>query len=129
MISSEPSFSKFLKEVMTDSVNLTDPTTLKLSELGEMVEKALNAVLQLSSSMVTLENRIERLEGGKSTKGAALGTLPTPEYSKSAMPLPPPPPPTGAKPPTAPGSGGTRSAIMSELKDIFVKKGVYREYK
>ena len=45
------------------------------------------------------------------------------------MPLPPPPPPTGAKPPTAPGPGGARTAIMSELKDIFVKKGVYREYK
>ncbi len=107
MISNEPTFSKFLKEIMTNSVNLTDPANLKISELGEMVEKALNAVLQLSSIILTLENRIERLESptrGISTNVASIETLPTPEYSNSAISIPP------------------RSAIMSELKDLFVKK-------
>ena len=132
MISNEPTFSKFLKEVMTDSVNLTDPTNLKISQLGEMIEKSLNAVLQLSSTLLTLERRIESLEGspgGKGIKKASQQSLPTPEYSKSVLPPPPPPSSSGASPPTAPSPGGARTAIMSELKDIFVKKGVYREYK
>jgi small GTP-binding protein len=133
MISSEPQFSKFIKDVMADSVNLEDPTAIKVDELSKIIEKALNAVVQLSSSMVTLEERIESLEKprrGRPRKKAPQEILPTPEVSKSVVLPPPPPPPTKGKPaPTPPKGGpGLRNALMSELKDIFVKKGVYREY-
>ncbi len=133
MISREPQFSKFIKDVMADTANLTDPTALKVSELGNIIEKALNAVIQLSSGMVALEKRIESLEHprrGRTTKKATQEQLPTPEVSKSVVPLPPPPPPPkGTSAPVPPKEGpGVRSALMSELKDIFVKKGIYREY-
>ena len=49
--------------------------------------------------------------------------------TKEPQPDPPGSMITGASPPTAPSPGGARTAIMAELKDIFVKKGVYREYK
>ena len=134
MISSEPQFSKFIKDVMAESASLTDPTSLKIAELGTIIENALNAVIQLSSSMVALEKRLELLEKpkrGRPTKTKATHEqLPTPEVSKSIVPPPPPPPPSKGKPaPTPPKEGtGLRTALMSELKDIFVKKGVYREY-
>ncbi len=133
MISSEPQFSKFIKDVMSDSVSLTNPTALKVSELGGIIEKALNAVIQVSSSLVALERRIETLEHskrGRLSKQTSQETLPTPEYSKSAIPLPPPPPPPLKASISNPSKRGPelRTAIMSELKDIFVKKGIHREY-
>ena len=133
MISSEPQFSKFIKEVMSDSVSLTNPTALKVSELGGIIEKALNAVIQVSSSLVALEKRLATLEQskrGRPSKQTSQETLPAPEYSKSAIPLPPPPPPPSKASISNPSKSGpgVRGAIMSELKDIFVKKGMYRDY-
>ena len=126
MISNEPKFSKFIKEVMNKSTSLTDPTTLKISELGEIVEKAINAILQLSASMMALEKRINNLETSEIVKPAKKGTelpFPAPEYS--GIPLAPPPPPSALHaPPMAPEGRNLRTAVMTELKDIFVKKGI-----
>jgi small GTP-binding protein len=130
MISNEPQFSKYIKEVMSDSAHLTDPTQIKITELGSMVEKALNAVIQLSSTMLTLEKRIDDLETPKrrsTSKQSSEEKLPSPEYSSIALP-PPPPPPKGPPSPSKFEGQGVKTAIMSELRDIFVKKGIYRKY-
>lgn len=128
MISNEPKFSKFIKEVMSNSTSLTDPTTLKLSELGVIIEKSINAVIQLSSTMMTLEKRIVELETSKTEKPAKKGTeppLPVPIYSKAPITIAPPPPPSALHaPPMAPEGLNLRTAVMTELKDIFVKKGI-----
>ena len=74
---------------------------------------------------MSLETRIKSLEtptGGRISKTMPKDSLPTPEYSKLA---PPPPPPSGLeKPQPLPSRFNARTAIMSELKQIFVKKGV-----
>lgn len=128
MISNEPKFSKFIKEVMSNSTSLTDPTTLKLSELGVIIEKSINAVIQLSSTMMALEKRIVELETSKTEKPAKKGTeppLPVPIYSKAPITIAPPPPPSALHaPPMAPEGLNLRTAVMTELKDIFVKKGI-----
>jgi small GTP-binding protein len=132
MISNEPQFSKFIKDVMSDSSTIEDPTKIKIEQIGAMVEKALNAIIQLSSTMMALEKRIEDIEQPKrsrATKKRSQEELPTPEYSKVV--LPPPPPPSMAKKPKAPDletGQGLRTTIMSELKDMFVKKGINRRY-
>jgi small GTP-binding protein len=132
MISNEPQFSKFIKDVMSDSSTLEDPTKVKIEQIGGMIEKALNAIIQISSTMIALEKRIDSLEQprkGRTTKKDAQEDLPTPEYSKVVAP--PPPPPSKLKKPKVPSierGQGLRTTIMSELKDMFVKKGLHRKY-
>ena len=74
---------------------------------------------------MSLETRIKSLETptrGRTSKTMPKDSLPTPEYYKLA---PPPPPPSGLEKPQPPSSSiNARTAIMSELKQIFVKKGV-----
>ncbi len=130
MISNEPEFSKFLKGVMKEQTSLTDPTLLKVAELGRIVESAINAVVQLSSTMMALEKRIECFEKprrGRPPKNVNKDSLPSPEYS-SVLPPPANPPPQvsspGSKPSPSPGGFGARTAIISELKQMFVKKGI-----
>jgi small GTP-binding protein len=132
MISNEPEFSKYIKEVMNDSANLTDPTQMKITELGIMIEKSLNAVIQLSSVMMALEKRVEELETSKkrsTSKQSFLNELPSPEYSNIPLHPPPAPPPIKGPPPSPKlEEQGAKKAIMTELRDIFVKKGIYRKY-
>jgi hypothetical protein len=49
--SSEPKFSKFIKDVMKDHKSLIDPTMEKIQGLGQILDTTLNAVIGLSSSV------------------------------------------------------------------------------
>ncbi len=123
MISSEPNFAKYIKDVMKESMALTDPTKAKMEEIGKIVESSLNAVVRLSESVMTqfqaLEARINVLESSRtSTSG-----LPLP--ISSSQPLPPPPPPSGkmlSSPAPAQGGLSARSMVVSELRELFAKK-------
>ncbi len=128
MISNEPEFSKLIKNTMTVHSNITDPNQLKLTELGNLVESAINAVIQLSTHVMEMEKRLETMEKrkrGRPTKKSESEGVPAPELSM----LKPPSPPKGSTPPpkTQPPEGNVRMAIMSELKEMFVKKDLTKK--
>ncbi len=139
-LSKEPKFSKALKSMMKENEFLTDPSSLKLSEMGQIVEKTLNSVINLSEKMMKyygeLDDRITKLNNtvgelqkrGPVAAPAMKGTLPS---ASSPPPLKPPPsltPPaqSGVKTNPAQSRGGSplslRGAIMGELKELFAKK-------
>jgi len=121
-ISNEPIFSKFLKSTMAETAFLFDPSKTKVEDLGQIVENSLNAVIQLSNVVEKLTKRIEVLEKprkGRPPKPKTPDGLPAPEYAHG-IPLPPPPPPPGAKP--ARGTQSVRSAIISELREMFTAR-------
>lgn len=126
MISNEPKFSKYIKDIMKETT-LTSSTQTKIDGMGNIVETTLNSVIRLSESIMTqfkeLEVRIATLEASKGTSAQAQNNLPQPMYS--SKPLPPPPPPPSAtqkaqEPRPSPAS--VRSAIIGELKELFSKK-------
>lgn len=63
---SEPKFSKFIKDVMKDHQSLNDPMLQKVEGIGEILNTTLNAVVNLASSMgqqmSNLEFRLEQME-------------------------------------------------------------------
>ena len=108
LISNEPKFSKYIKDVMKTTYSINDPTIKRIEGLGEILEDALNAVIRLSESislqLSALEHRISALEGGalpKASSGEKIVLSPLP----SKIPAP-----------------NTRSHVLSELKDLFAKK-------
>jgi len=108
LISNEPKFSKYIKDVMKISTSITDPTVRRVEGLGEILEDTMNAVIRLSESislqLSALEHRIAAIEGGSYI--AAQSGVP--------MELP-------QNPQRSP-SENTRSHVLSELKDLFAKK-------
>jgi small GTP-binding protein len=108
LISNEPKFSKFIKDVMKVSTSVTDPTVRRVEGLGQILEDTMNAVIRLSESislqLSALEHRIVAIEGGSYT--APKSGLPM-EVPQTSTRLP---------------SEGTRSHVLSELKDLFAKK-------
>ncbi|MHA2183807.1 MAG: ADP-ribosylation factor-like protein, partial [Promethearchaeota archaeon] len=51
MISREPQFAKYIKNLMSSHYSLTDPTVRKVEGLGKTLEETLNAVIRLSESI------------------------------------------------------------------------------
>jgi len=109
LISNEPEFSKYIKEVMADSRSLTDPTIRKIEGLGKILEETMNAVIRLSESISIqlndLDDRLRMLESS-AFQMAQAGTpieIHTPKEHS--------------------GSGGSaRARVLDELKDLFAKK-------
>ncbi|TFF89166.1 MAG: hypothetical protein EU548_07925 [Promethearchaeota archaeon] len=138
VISREPKFSKFIKEMVQQKDLVADPTIDKIEELSKIINKALVAVIKLSESVSTqymeinqrfdaLETKINSIESG-----APLVSQPQEEsrsVSSSSPPPPPPPPPDplSTKPIPTPSNrareSGTslRSSILDELKSLFAK--------
>ncbi len=109
LISNEPEFSKYIKEIMADAQSLTDPTLRKVEGLGRILEETMNAVIRLSESISIqlndLDSRISAIESGAI------------QMAQSGMPV-------ELKPPKeAVSSGGSaRARVLDELKDLFAKK-------
>ncbi|MFX1489264.1 MAG: ADP-ribosylation factor-like protein, partial [Promethearchaeota archaeon] len=68
MISREPQFAKYIKNLMSSHYSLTDPTVRKIEGLGKTLEETLNAVIRLSESISMqlndLDSRLRALEAG-----------------------------------------------------------------
>ncbi|MHA1987096.1 MAG: ADP-ribosylation factor-like protein, partial [Promethearchaeota archaeon] len=68
MISREPQFAKYIKNLMSSHYSLTDPTVKKVEGLGKTLEETLNAVIRLSESISSqlndLDSRLRALESG-----------------------------------------------------------------
>ncbi|MFW9823136.1 MAG: ADP-ribosylation factor-like protein [Candidatus Thorarchaeota archaeon] len=110
MISREPQFAKYIKNLMSSHYSLTDPTVKKVEGLGRTLEETLNAVIRLSESISTqlndLDSRLRALEAGAFQ--AAQSGLPL-EISNPAQSR-------------ARQGENARLNVLNELKDLFSKR-------
>ncbi|MHA2181031.1 MAG: ADP-ribosylation factor-like protein [Promethearchaeota archaeon] len=110
MISREPQFAKYIKNLMSSHYSLTDPTVKKVEGLGKTLEETLNAVIRLSESISTqlndLDSRLRALEAGAFQ--AAQSGVPL-EISNSSQS-------------TNRQGENARLNVLNELKDLFIKR-------
>jgi len=68
LISNEPKFSKYIKDVMKSAQSLTDPTLRKVEGMGKILEDTMNAVIRLSESISLqiseIDHRLRAIESG-----------------------------------------------------------------
>ncbi len=111
LITNEPEFSKYIKEVMKSTDSLTNPTLRKVEGLGKTLEETMNAVIRLSESLSRqlsdLDNRLRVIESGAF------------QMAQSGIPIGLSPP-NQASAPDRPGD--SRSKVLDELKQLFDKK-------
>ena len=110
LISNEPRFSKYIKNVMK-AYSVTDPTYKKVEGLGRILEETMNAVIRLSESLSSqlndLDSRLRAIESGAFQ--IAQGGMPIEIHTPSEEPV-------------KRGAATTRSQVLNELKDLFAKK-------
>ncbi len=111
LITNEPEFSKYLKEVMKSTDSLTNPTLRKVEGLGKTLEETMNAVIRLSESLSRqlsdIDSRLRAIESGAfqmAQSGIPLGLSPPNKASVSGRP------------------GDSRLKVLDELKQLFDKK-------
>ncbi len=111
LITNEPEFSKYIKDVMKSTDSLTNPTLKKVEGLGKTLEETMNAVIRLSESLskqlFDLDSRLRAIESGAF------------QMAQSGIPI-------GLSPPnqaSVPGRpGDSRLKVLDELKQLFDKK-------
>lgn len=105
LISNEPKFSKYIKEVMKSHYSITDPTVLKVEGLGKILEETMNAIIRLSESISLSINDIDtRLTAIENSMSQAIAPKEIQTTYKSAVEV------------------DTRSNVLNELKDLFERK-------
>ncbi len=109
LITNEPEFSKYLKEVMKSTDSLTNPTLRKVEGLGKTLEETMNAVIRLSESLSRqlsdLDSRLRAIESGAF------------QMAQNGIPI-------GLSPPNQASGrpGDSRLKVLDELKLLFDKK-------
>ena len=110
LISNEPRFSKYIKNVMK-AFSVTDPTYKKVEGLGRILEETMNAVIRLSESLSSqlneLDSRLRAIESGAFQ--IAQGGMPIEIRTPTEVPV-------------QRGAATARSQVLNELKDLFAKK-------
>lgn len=110
LISREPQFAKYIKNMMSTHYSLTDPTVRKVEGLGKTLEETLNAVIRLSESISIqlndLDSRIRAIEAGAF------------HAAQSGQPLEISNPSTSS----ASHQESARLQVLNELKDLFGKR-------
>ena len=111
LISNEPEFSKYIKDVMKSAHSLTNPTLKKVEGLGKTLEETMNAVIRLSESISKqlndLDSRMRAIESGAF------------EIAQSGIPISI----TGSAQTRGHASpADSRSQVLNELKQLFDKK-------
>ena len=111
LITNEPEFSKYLKEVMKSTDSLTNPTLRKVEGLGKTLEETMNAVIRLSESLSRqlsdIDSRLRAIESGAfqmAQNGIPIGLSPPNQASVPGRP------------------GDSRLKVLDELKLLFDKK-------
>ena len=106
LISSQPKFARFLKDVLRDQQSLTNPTLEKVEGLGKILDSTLTAVIRLSENvMVEFDGIYKRFEALENQFKAGL-SAPPPEQPKA----------------TETDSQSTRTTVLNELKELFQKR-------
>ncbi|MFX1366377.1 MAG: ADP-ribosylation factor-like protein [Promethearchaeota archaeon] len=110
LISREPQFAKYIKNLMSANHSLADPTVRKVDGLGKTLEETLNAVIRLSESISSqlndLDNRLRAIESGAFQ--VAQSGIPIEIANPNQM---------GVRP-----QENTRLRVLNELKDLFSKR-------
>jgi len=110
LISREPQFAKYVKNLMSTSHSLTDPTVRKVEGLGKTLEETLNAVIRLSESLSMqlndIDNRLRAIESGAF------------QVAQSGIPIEI----ANPKQSSARYQENTRLNVLNELKDLFSKR-------
>jgi hypothetical protein len=111
LITNEPEFSKYIKDVMKSTDSLTNPTLRKVEGLGKTLEETMNAVIRLSESLSRqlsdIDSRLRAIESGAfqiAQSGIAIGISPPNQASVPGRP------------------GDSRLKVLDELKQLFDKK-------
>ncbi|MGQ4872566.1 MAG: ADP-ribosylation factor-like protein [Promethearchaeia archaeon] len=108
LISNEPKFSRYIKEIMKNNISLTDPTLKKIDGLGKILEETMNAIIKLSESLsqqlANIDERLRAIESG-AVQIQGLDQLKKPEI------------PTPTESPQ-----NIRSSVLDELRQLFAKK-------
>ncbi|MHA1340058.1 MAG: ADP-ribosylation factor-like protein [Promethearchaeota archaeon] len=84
---SEPKFSKFIKETLSDKESLNNPVIRKIEGLGEILDNTLNAIVTLANSlgeqiynlnlrMDTLEQKMNEFMAGSALKAPLISQSP-----------------------------------------------------
>ena len=110
LISREPQFAKYVKNLMSSRHSLTDPTTRKVEGLGKTLEETLNAVIRLSESISTQLNDIDRR-----LRAIESGAF---QVAQSGIPIEIANPNTQSARPQE----NARLTVLNELKDLFGKR-------
>ncbi|MFW9879624.1 MAG: ADP-ribosylation factor-like protein [Candidatus Thorarchaeota archaeon] len=110
LISREPQFAKYIKNLMTTSYSLTDPTVKKVEGLGKTLEETLNAVIRLSESISTqinnLDTRLRAIESGAFQAAQSGQPLEIVNPSLNSHRV----------------GENSRLTVLNELKDLFSKR-------
>ncbi|MFX1276397.1 MAG: ADP-ribosylation factor-like protein [Promethearchaeota archaeon] len=68
LISTEPRFSKYIKDIMSTNISLSDPVLKKVEGLGKILEETMNAIIRLSEStslqIREIDHRLRAIESG-----------------------------------------------------------------
>lgn len=104
LITNEPQFSRYIKDVMRSTESLTNPTLKKVEGLGKTLEETMNAVIRLSESISkqlnNLDSRLKAIENGAF------------QIAQSGTPISI----------QNPSPGNSRMQVLDELKELFQKK-------
>ncbi|MHA1456935.1 MAG: ADP-ribosylation factor-like protein [Promethearchaeota archaeon] len=104
LITNEPQFSRYIKDVMRSTESLTNPTLKKVDGLGKTLEETMNAVIRLSESLSkqlnNLDSRLRAIESGAF------------QIAQSGTPISI----------QTPKPGNSRMQVLDELKELFQKK-------
>ncbi len=110
LISNEPKFSKYIKEVMTSHGSIADPVHKKVDGMGRILEETMNAIIRLSESISLqireLDHRLRAIESVGFQ--AAQSGIPI-EISSSQEPI-------------QTREDMARSTVLDELKVLFKKQ-------
>ncbi len=139
VITKEPQFAKFLKEMVNDRDLISDPTKDKIESLGGIIDHALNAIVRLSESVSKqfndIDTRFRDLETRIQTSPEKITVASSPTSPVKLPPIivkPPPPPPPTTEPTLGVAklaTGATlRGTIISELKELFSKAKEVQRY-
>ncbi len=106
LVSSQPEFAKFLKDVLRDQQSLTDPTLEKVEGLGKILDSTLTAVIRLSENVMVEFDRINQRLDVLENRFQEGMTTPEPEQPIA----------------TENDSQSTRTTVLNELKELFQKR-------
>jgi small GTP-binding protein len=110
LISNEPKFAKYIKEVMKSAHSLTDPTLKKVDGMGKILEDTMNAIIRLSESISLqiseIDHRLRAIESGAF------------QIAQSGIPIEIQNPEAGRET----RQDMKRANVLDELKDLFQKQ-------
>lgn len=147
VISKEPKFSKFIKEMVNERDLVVDPTLAKIEELGRIIENALKAIITLSESVseqfkevdarfnrledqirsnllsAKISDQLPRLEGEIPAKTPSKEAAQS-QYSSSLPALPSlhPPPSSMIPPPVESSIAHSTSAFQKNVRSAIISE-------